>query len=164
MITELARLDVRDLAGVFAARQLGRGLAASLALDRQDQIRVATALSEISRSAVTAGRSAVIAFSIDDTELLLTVTLDGEMPAEGIAAASRLMDQVAADGNLIRMAKRRPPDVRPDMKAVNEQRKRAMARKVVTALDGSIRGRRLPSSASPSSRTPTTPATRRRSR
>jgi signal transduction histidine kinase/CheY-like chemotaxis protein len=121
MITELARLDVRDLAGVFAARQLGRGLAASLALDRQDQIRVATALSEISRSAVTAGRSAVIAFSIDDTELLLTVTLDGEMPTEGIAAASRLMDTVAADGNLIRMAKRRPPDVRPDMKVVNEQ-------------------------------------------
>ena len=121
MITELARLDVRDPAGVFAARQLARGLAASLALDRQDQIRVATALSEISRSAVTAGRSAVIAFSIDDTELLLTVTLDGELPAEGIAAASRLMDTVAADGNLIRMAKRRPPDVRPDMRVVKEQ-------------------------------------------
>ena len=121
MITELARLDVRDPAGVFAARQVGRGLAAILALDRQDQIRVATALSEISRSAVTAGRSAVIAFSIDDTELMLTVTLDGEPPAEGIAAASRLMDTVTADGNLIRMAKRRPPDVRPDMKVVKDQ-------------------------------------------
>jgi signal transduction histidine kinase/CheY-like chemotaxis protein len=121
MITELARLEVRDPAGVFAARQLARGLAASLALDRQDQIRVATALSEISRSAVTAGRSAVIAFGIDDRNLLVTVTLDGEPPAEGVAAASRLMDQVAADGNLIRMAKRRPPDVRPDMKLVNEQ-------------------------------------------
>ena len=47
-------------AGVFAARQLGRGLAAVLALEQQDQIRVATALSEISRSAVTAGRTAVI--------------------------------------------------------------------------------------------------------
>ena len=121
MITELARLEVRDPAGVFAARQLGPGLAAILALDRQDQIRVATALSEISRSAVTAGRSAVIAFGIDDRDLLVTVTLDGEPPADGIAAASRLMDQVAADGNLIRMAKRRPPDVRPDMKLVNEQ-------------------------------------------
>jgi signal transduction histidine kinase/CheY-like chemotaxis protein len=121
MITELARLDVRDLAGVFAARQVGRGLAAILALDRQDQIRVATALSEISRSAVTAGRSAVIAFSIDDVELLLTVTLDGEPPAEGIAAASRLMDTVTANGNLIRMTKRRPPDVRPDMKVVKDQ-------------------------------------------
>ena len=83
MISELARLDVRDPAGVFAARQLGRELAASLDLDRQDQIRVATALSEISRSAVTAGRTAAIAFGIDDTDLLLTVTLDGEPPSRG---------------------------------------------------------------------------------
>jgi signal transduction histidine kinase/CheY-like chemotaxis protein len=119
--SELARLDVRDTAGVFAARQLGRGLAAILALERQDQVRVATALSEISRSAVTAGRTAVIAFGIDDTELLLTVTMDGEPPADGIAAAARLMDQVAADGHVVRMTKRRPPGVRPDPRLVGEQ-------------------------------------------
>jgi anti-sigma regulatory factor (Ser/Thr protein kinase) len=107
MTSQLARLDVRDLPGVFAARQLGRGLAASLTLERQDQIRVATALSEIGRSAVTAGLTAVIAFGVDDTDLLLTVTLDGEPPAEGIAAAARLMDQVAADGHVVRMTKRR---------------------------------------------------------
>ena len=82
---------------------------------------MATALSEISRSAVTAGRTAVIAFGIDDTDLLLTVTLDGEPPAEGIAAAARLMDQVAADGQVVRMTKRRPPGVRPDMRLVSEQ-------------------------------------------
>jgi len=121
MISQLARLDVRDPAGVFAARQLGRGLTASLALDRQDQIRVATALSEISRSAVTAGQTAAIAFGIDDTELLVTVTLDGEPPAEGIAAAARLMDQITTDGNVVLMTKRRPPGVRPDMRQVNEQ-------------------------------------------
>ena len=121
MTSQLARLDVRDLAGVFAARQLGRGLAASLTLERQDQIRVATALSEISRSAVTAGRTAVIAFGIDDAELLLTVTLDGEPPADGIAAAARLMDQVSTDGHVVRMTKRRPPGVQPDMRLVSEQ-------------------------------------------
>src|SRR6266566_3877019 len=82
MTSQLARLDVRDLAGVFAARQLGRGLAASLTLERQDQVRVATALSEISRSVVTAGRTAVITFGIDDAELLLTVALYGELPDE----------------------------------------------------------------------------------
>jgi signal transduction histidine kinase/CheY-like chemotaxis protein len=119
--SELARLDVRDAAGVFAARQLGRGLAATLALERQDQIRVATALSEISRSAVTAGRTAVITFGIDDADLLLTVTMDGEPPADGIAAAGRLMDQVAADGHIVRMTKRRPPGVRPDPTLVGEQ-------------------------------------------
>ena len=121
MTSQLARLDVRDPAGVFAARQLGRGLTASLALDRQDQIRVATALSEISRSAVTAGRTAAIAFDINDTELLVTVTLDGEPPAEGITAAARLMDQVTTDGHVVLMTKRRPPGVRPDMRQVNEQ-------------------------------------------
>jgi signal transduction histidine kinase/CheY-like chemotaxis protein len=119
--SELARLDVRDAAGVFAARQLGRGLAATLALEQQDQVRVATALSEISRSAVTAGQTAVITFGIDDAELLLTVTMDGEPPADGIAAAARLMDQVTADGRVVRMTKRRPPGVRPDPRLVREQ-------------------------------------------
>ena len=119
--SELARLDVSDTAGVFAARQLGRGLAAILALEQQDQIRVATALSEISRSAVTAGRIAVITFGIDDAALLLTVTMDGEPPADGIAAAARLMDRVAADGRVVRMAKRRPPGVRPDPRLIGEQ-------------------------------------------
>src|SRR5262245_48641325 len=119
--SELARLDVRDTAGVFAARQLGRGLAATLELERQDQIRVATALSEISRSAVTAGRTAVITFGIDDAELLLTVTMDGEPPADGIAAAARLMDQVAADGHIVRMTKRRPAGVWPDPRVIGEQ-------------------------------------------
>ncbi len=119
--SELARLEVRDTAGVFAARQLGRGLAAILSLEQQDQVRVATALSEISRSAVIAGRTAVITFGIDETELLLTVTMDGEPPADGIAAATRLMDQVAADGDVVRMTKRRPPGVRPDPRLVGER-------------------------------------------
>ncbi len=121
MIRDLARLDVRDRADVYAARQLGRDLAASLELDPQDQIRVATALSEISRSAVTAGRTAVITFSVDNTDLLLTVTLDGEPPAEGMAAAARLMDQVSADDRVVRMSKRRPPDVWPDMRLIQER-------------------------------------------
>ncbi|HWM96180.1 MAG TPA: HAMP domain-containing sensor histidine kinase, partial [Streptosporangiaceae bacterium] len=119
--SELARLEVKDTAGVFAARQLGRGLAAVLALEQQDQIRVATALSEVSRSAVTAGRTAVITFGIDDAELLLTVTMDGAPPGDGIAAAARLMDTVAADGRVVRMTKRRPPGVRPDPRLVADQ-------------------------------------------
>jgi signal transduction histidine kinase/CheY-like chemotaxis protein len=121
MITELARLDVRDLGGVYAARQLGRTLAASLDLETQDQIRVATAVSEIGRSAVTAGRGAVLAFGIDDFDLLLTATFDGAPPDEGVAAASRLMDKVVTDGKVVRMTKRRPPDVLLDMPLVKEQ-------------------------------------------
>ena len=63
MTSDLARIEVTDLAGVFAARQLGRGIAGQLALESQDQVRVATALSEISRSAVMAGQRAVVAFA-----------------------------------------------------------------------------------------------------
>ena len=95
MTSELARLHVRDLSGVFAARRLGRELAAGLGLEHQDQVRVATALSEVSRSAITAGHSAVIAFGADAADLVLTVTVDGEPPADGITAAARLMDTVA---------------------------------------------------------------------
>jgi anti-sigma regulatory factor (Ser/Thr protein kinase) len=60
MTSELARIEVADAAGVFTARQLGRAVAAQLALESRDQVRVATALSEVSRSAVMAGLRAVL--------------------------------------------------------------------------------------------------------
>jgi signal transduction histidine kinase len=121
MTSQLARLDVRDPAGVFAARQLGRGVAAVLDLDRQDQVRVATALSEISRSAVTAGRRIVITFGIDDAHLVLTVAMDGPPPSDAIGPVERLMDQVTVEGDVVRMTKRRPPGVRPDRRQISEQ-------------------------------------------
>jgi signal transduction histidine kinase len=121
MTDELASLQVRDLSGVFAARRIGRELAAGLGLDRQDQVRVATALSEISRSVVTTGHSAVITFGADEDHLVLTVTADGLPSADGIAAAARLMDTAASDGRVVRMAKRRPSWARPDLRAVAER-------------------------------------------
>ncbi|HEU5384996.1 MAG TPA: ATP-binding protein [Streptosporangiaceae bacterium] len=121
MTSQLARLEVRDPAGVFAARQVGHGLAAVLDLDRQDQIRVATALSEISRSAVTAGRRIVITFGIDDADLVLTVAMDGPPPSDGIGPVERLMDQVTVEGDVVRMTKRRPPGVWPDRRLISEQ-------------------------------------------
>ncbi len=121
MTDELARLRVRDLAGVFAARRLGRELAAGLGLDRQDQVRVATALSELSRSAVTLGQTAVIAFGVDETSLVLTVTVNGTPPEEGIVAAGRLMDTVVTDEHAVRLTKRRPLDRTLDTSAVAER-------------------------------------------
>ena len=121
MTDELASLRVRDLPGVFAARRLGRELAAELGMDDQDQVRVATALSEVSRSAVTVGQTAVIAFGADKARLVLTVTVDGKPPEEGIVAAARLMDTAMADGQVVLMAKRRPQHVTPDLHAVRER-------------------------------------------
>ena len=121
MTDELASLRVRDLPGVFAARRLGRELAAELGMDDRDQVRVATALSEVSRSAVTVGQTAVIAFGADKARLVLTVTVDGKPPEEGIVAAARLMDTAMADGQVVLMAKRRPQHVTPDLHAVRER-------------------------------------------
>jgi signal transduction histidine kinase len=121
MSAELARIEVTDPAGVFAARQLGRGIAAQLALDGQDQIRVATALSEVSRSAVMAGRRAVVTFRADPADLVIFVRLDGEPPADGVAAATLLMDSVEVEATAVRMAKRRPAGVRPDVRAIEDQ-------------------------------------------
>jgi signal transduction histidine kinase/CheY-like chemotaxis protein len=121
MTDELASLRVRDLTGVFAARRLGRELAAGLGLEQQDQVRVATALSEISRSAITVGQTAVIVFGADKTSIMLTVTVNGEPPEEGIAAAARLMDAVVTDGQVVRMTKRRPQLSTPDLSAVRER-------------------------------------------
>ena len=121
MTDELASLHVRDLPGVFAARRLGRELAAELGMDDRDQVRVATALSEVSRSAVTVGQTAVIAFGADTSHLVLTVTVDGEPPQEGILAAARLMDRAVADGSVVLMEKRRPRHANPDLHAVRER-------------------------------------------
>jgi signal transduction histidine kinase/CheY-like chemotaxis protein len=132
MTDELARLRVRDLTGVFAARGLGRELAARLGLERQDQVRVATALSEISRSAVTIGQTADIAFGADAASLVLTVTVDGEPAEEGIAAASRLMDSVTKDEQVVQMTKRRPGNFTFDIQAV---RKRLAAMLPESTLD-----------------------------
>jgi signal transduction histidine kinase len=121
MTEELASLRVRDLSGVFTARRLGRELAAGLGLDHQDQVRVATALSEISRSAITIGQTARIAFGADETSLVLTVTVDGAPPEEGIAAAGRLMDTVVSDDQVVRMTKRRPRNSTFDIQAVGER-------------------------------------------
>ena len=136
MTTELASLRVQDLPGVFAARRLGRELAAGLGLEHQDQVRVATALSEVSRSAVTLGETAVIAFGADATSLVLTVTVDGALPEEGVTAAARLMDTVLTDTvltdtgltdtgarhkRIVRMTKRRPRNSTLDIRAVSER-------------------------------------------
>jgi signal transduction histidine kinase/CheY-like chemotaxis protein len=121
MTKELASLRVGDLPGVFTARSLGRELAAGLGLEHQDQIRVATALSEVCRSALALGQTAVIAFGADESSLVLSVAVNGTLPEDGITAASRLMDAVATDQDVTLMTKRRPRDITLDLRAVSER-------------------------------------------
>jgi signal transduction histidine kinase/CheY-like chemotaxis protein len=121
MTSEIARITVRNPGGVFAARQIGRELAIELGLERQDQVRVAAAISEVSRSAVVAGQSPTIVFGASDRALLITVTMDGQPPADGTRAAGRLMDSITVTGPVVRMAKRRPPGVPVNARAISER-------------------------------------------
>jgi signal transduction histidine kinase len=130
--SELVRVTIRDTAGVFAARQLGREAAAELGLERQDQIRVATALSEIGRELIVAGQAATIVFLAAAGELVVRVEYPGAPLRDAIGAAGRLMDRVSVTGAAVVMTKQRPPGGRADLAAV---RARLAALIPVSALD-----------------------------
>jgi signal transduction histidine kinase len=130
--TDLARFELRDAAGVFAARQLGREVAAELGLDRQDQVRVATAISEIGRDVVVAGQTATIVFATDSRALHVTISHESLLAGTGVAAATRLMDTLATTGVEVRLTKRRPAGARVDLGAA---RKRLAAMFPASALD-----------------------------
>ena len=132
MTSELVRVEVRDTAGVFAARQLGREVAAELGLERQDQVRVATALSEVGRELVIAGQVAIMIFLAGDGELIIRIEHDGPPPRDALTAAARLMDRVTTAGPVLEMARHRPPGRGPDLAAV---RFRLAAVLPVPALD-----------------------------
>ena len=65
MTGELLRTDIVDEAGVLRARQLGRAVAEQVGLDAQDQIRVATALSEVGRDLYAYAGAVSVQFSLE---------------------------------------------------------------------------------------------------
>jgi signal transduction histidine kinase/CheY-like chemotaxis protein len=121
MMRELLRVEVRDTAGVFTARQLGREVAAELRLERQDQVRVATALSEVGRELVIAGQAAVIVFLAGEAELIVRVEHPGPPPGAATAAAARLMDRVESGGPAIVLTKQRPAGGLPDIRGARQR-------------------------------------------
>jgi signal transduction histidine kinase len=118
---ELLQIQVRDTAGVLTARQLGREVAAELGIDRLDQVRVATALSEVGRELVMAGQAAVVTFCALDGELEVRISHDGPSPGESLPAAARLMDRVQAGESAVVMAKPRPSGGLPDIRAARRR-------------------------------------------
>jgi signal transduction histidine kinase/CheY-like chemotaxis protein len=125
-ILHLALLTERD---VVQTRQRAREIAAELGLDNQDQIRMATATSEIARNAFRYARNGRVTFSLQlepPQRLVVTVAdsgagipnLDQILEARyksatglgmGIIGTKRLMDEfrieTSADGTVVNMAK-----------------------------------------------------------
>lgn len=110
---ELLQLDLVGERDVFTLRQWGREVAALVGLEYQDQVRVATALSELARELIVLDSPATATLSlVGEAPPVLRVTMiwAGMVPGvtsaaelaavEGIAAAARLTDtcEVRCDG------------------------------------------------------------------
>jgi signal transduction histidine kinase len=132
---------------VFTVRQRGREIAEAIGLDRQDQLRLAAALSDIGRDLVRLGAVATVAFMVEDgppVSLCIEFTWQGAPPQTalpaGWATATRLLDTVDGthcDGrSVVRLTKRRPLAL-PILAAADLARLRAMltARRAADPLD-----------------------------
>jgi len=134
MFIPLFQIALRTDRDVVQARQKAREVAASLGLDNQDQIRLATATSEMARNGFRYARNAQVSFlvSLDPPRRLEVVIsdsgpgirnldeiLEGRYRSEtgmgrGILGTKRLMDgfEIATDveGTTVRMSKFAPRD------------------------------------------------------
>lgn len=116
MIRSIHTLILANERDVVSARQRGRSIAASLGFDHNEQIRIATAVSEIARNAFRYARGGTVAFSIDvDKQIFLIAVTDqgGGIPhidivmggsyrsatgmGMGILGTKRLMDEFAIE-------------------------------------------------------------------
>jgi signal transduction histidine kinase/CheY-like chemotaxis protein len=116
---ELARMRLNEDRDVFALRRLGRAVAELSGLETQDQIRVATALSEVGRELV--GSGAIALFTLDDAgDLRVDIRHSREgglTGSESLALAGRLVDVTTEEDGRITLVKRlggRPSTVPPD--------------------------------------------------
>ena len=104
---------------IFAIRQLGREVAREVGLDKQDQTRLATALSEVARVMLATGGAEVRFMLTPDGVPVLQVTVENAVTGHAVRLApqltqvGRLVDTMEVgdgdDGTVVRMARRLPP-------------------------------------------------------
>ncbi len=142
---QLLTVAIRVEADVFVARQRGRALAQIAGLDTQDQVRFATALSEVARELLTHTSGAVAVFAVAAgpslvVELTAAQLSDSDRPAPtGLERAARLVDYSDAslrDGRaVVTLAKRMPGWSEQDREHVAELRERVRALAPASAMD-----------------------------
>src|SRR5215218_9539643 len=96
---EVLRQVIETGDDVFLARQRGREVAAAVGFDEADQVRIATALSEIGRDVLGGGRPSTAVFEVAADGGTLTISVDNWPHSSlehwpGEIAARRLMSEV----------------------------------------------------------------------
>jgi signal transduction histidine kinase len=150
---EIVQLRITAEHDVFIARQHGREVAALAGFENQDQVRVATALSELSRELAGLASPATISLSLTDVpvpamvieaawagQLSRTTGHDELAAVEGIAAAARLVDACTVawreDGGMVTLTKKLPAGVAAPAEArVAEMREAIRRSRPGNALD-----------------------------
>ena len=118
----LIRRRLRTEQDIFAVRQLGREVAKVLGLDKQDQTRLPTALSEVARVMLAAGSAAEVTFTVEtDGVSVLHVVVENSEPGDAarlspqLVKVGRLVDSMEVGdgdkGTVVRMARRLPSSV-----------------------------------------------------
>lgn len=109
----LLRLDIADESDVFLVRQRGREVAVAVGLGPQDQIRVATALSDLSRDLLKLSPASVVVFRLGEVPPALVIDIGPAAPVEiqrgtGWQTCARLMDEIGNDEVGMRLVKYLP--------------------------------------------------------
>jgi signal transduction histidine kinase len=141
-MTELLRFTARGERDVFVVRQRGREVAEALGFEQADQVRFATALSEVCRHLLATARSAVVTFAVHDGRVEAVLQAAGAVPsgplsglADGVRAAARLLDTAELTDGVaavtVRLARRLPQGADPGPEAQTRIRA-ALARTVPT--------------------------------
>lgn len=121
-LTPLLTVQVRAEFDIVAARQRGRQIAALAGFSNQDQVRIATAVSEIARNAYQYGGGRVeFALSLSQRPQSLSIAIIHNGPGVGIVSAQALMDGFEiqsrpGDGTIARFSKMLPaaaPRIQP---------------------------------------------------
>ncbi|MFI7604701.1 sensor histidine kinase [Micromonospora sp. NPDC049366] len=117
----LLQMALRVEHDIFVVRQRGREVAAAVGLEHQDQVRIATALSEVARDLLRAVGGADVAFHAVDgpdrrchlqVELVPVAPLPGDRYEPQSGAVARLVDSLGAvrvgRDTVVRMSRRVP--------------------------------------------------------
>ncbi|MET0419619.1 MAG: sensor histidine kinase, partial [Actinoplanes sp.] len=116
----LSRMRLRVAQDIFAVRQLGREVARAVGMEQQDQTRLATALSEVSRVVLGTGHATaeVVFTAVPDGVPTLWVTVQNTVPGGAarlgpqLGQVGRLVDAMEvgdeSTGTVVRMARRLP--------------------------------------------------------
>lgn len=146
MSTTLLVTQLRSDSDVIALRRAGREICHRLGLDTQDQVRVATALSEIGRSAVASGTADVVVGvlpGLPQATLRAEIVagtpflVEGDSSDGGVPAARRLVRGLEVDptGTRVLLTKALPATARTDEVTLAAVRRSTAAAHVADAVD-----------------------------